>query len=105
MIGLLVNFNLRCGQIILGGTAASSLPEKWPEARRSEHSSCNVGHQYWCVWWRGLAAYLQTEPLESRASPLSNLLSKPCMDSGTGGVGGQNFPNFKILPWWEETGT
>ena len=88
MIGLLVNFISRCGQIILGGTAASSLLEKWPEARRSGGSSCNIGCQYWCVWWRGLAGYSQNEPLESRVSPLSDLLSKPRMDSGTGGVGG-----------------
>lgn len=111
MIGLLVNFISRCGQIILGGTAASSLLEKWPEARRIGGSSCNVGCQYWCVWWRGLAGYSQSEPLESRVSP--PLTSSPShvwipeqevlVDSSKDPR--QNFPNLKILPWWEETGT
>ena len=52
-------------------------------------SDDDIGCQYWYVLWGRLAGYLQPEPLKSRASPLPNLFSKPCVDSGIGAAGGQ----------------
>lgn len=99
--GLLVNFSSWCLQIILGGTVASSLLEKWLEDRGKGSSSLHVCRQYRCVLWGGLVRYLQPKPLKSRASLLPNLLSKAWVDSGIRGAGGQQwrFQDRTFLIW------
>lgn len=73
-------------------------------------SSHDVGCQYWCVLWDGLAGYLQPEPLKS-FTPAQPLLQAMCRFWNrscwwtTAKIPGRNFLDLEILSSWEGTGT